>query len=260
MSQQPQSAQVYEDYSVAFLFRPFARDFVRRAAPRHGERVLDLACGTGVVARLAAPLVGESGSVTGLDLSQARLTVARERAASEGLTVAWQEGNAQSLPFPDAAFDLALCQQGLQFFPDAPAALREMHRVLAPRGRIVLSTWCELALNPAFAASDRSRRRHGLPGLRPLSRFTHAGELDALVAEAGFIDAEIARVALTIRYPVLRDYPRTIAFGALAAVSPATPQMAAEQEREMAAMLELYREGEALVVPYVTHVTTARRA
>src|SRR5437588_3663286 len=104
MSQQPNPAQVYEDHFVAHQFRPFARELVARAAPQPGERVLDVACGTGVVARLVAPLVGPSGSVTGLDLSPDMLAVAAECARAEGLTITWQQGNAASLPFEDGAF------------------------------------------------------------------------------------------------------------------------------------------------------------
>ena len=115
------------------VLRPLHRGPHRARRPPLGpQRALDLACGTGIVARRVAPRVAPGGSVAGLDVSPAMLAVARARAAAEGVEVTWDEGNATSLPYGDGAFDLALCQQGLQFFPDQPAALRELHRVPPP--------------------------------------------------------------------------------------------------------------------------------
>ena len=94
--------------------------------------MLDVARGTGVVAREVAPLVGMTGSVVGLDASPGMLAVARA-VLPEGVAIDYHEGKADALPFPDAAFDLALCQQGLQLFPDRAAAVREMGRVPPPR-------------------------------------------------------------------------------------------------------------------------------
>jgi len=103
--------------------------------------VLDIACGTGVVARTAARRLGSGDNVTGLDLSAPMLAAARSAAAAaaEGATIEWREGSALQLPWAEEAFDVAFCQQGLQFFPDRPTATREMHRVLAPGGKLVLS-------------------------------------------------------------------------------------------------------------------------
>ncbi len=91
-----------------------------------------MACGTGIVARYATPLLGAEGSVVALDVSPDMLAVARALPEPAGAAVEWQEGDATSLALPDSAFDLVLCQQGLQFFPDRAAAVREMRRVLAP--------------------------------------------------------------------------------------------------------------------------------
>ena len=104
----------YERYLVPALFKPWAEDLVEMAALRSGDRVLDIACGTGIVARIAARRLGGNGSVIGLDLSGPMLDAAR--ASPEGAAVEWQEGSAMKLPWPDAAFDVAFCLQGLQFF------------------------------------------------------------------------------------------------------------------------------------------------
>ena len=120
---------------------------VRLAAPAEGERVLDVACGTGAVARFAAPLVGPTGLVTGLDLNAGMLDMARTMPVPKGAAIAWQEGSAIALPFPNASYDLVCCHQGVQFFPDSPAALREMLRVLTPTGRLALGLWRDLSIS-----------------------------------------------------------------------------------------------------------------
>jgi ubiquinone/menaquinone biosynthesis C-methylase UbiE len=128
----------YERYLVPNIFRPWAEDLVEIAALRPGERVLDIACETGIVARTAARKLGGSGSVVGLDLSAPMLAAARAAAAAESVAVEWWEGSAVNLPLGDAAFEVVFCQQGLQFFPDRVSALREIYRVLTPGGRLVL--------------------------------------------------------------------------------------------------------------------------
>jgi len=100
--------------------------------------VLDVACGTGIVARQAAPLVGADGQVVALDMNPAMLAVARALPAPSGATIHWREGDAMDLPFEDGAFDVVLCQHGLQFVPDRARAVREMRRVLAPGGRALV--------------------------------------------------------------------------------------------------------------------------
>jgi ubiquinone/menaquinone biosynthesis C-methylase UbiE len=125
-----------------------------------GERALDVACGTGSVARHVAPLVGAAGQVVGLDISPAMLAVARALPASAGAPIAWQEGNAIRLDLPDDAFELVLCQQGLQFFPDRAAALREMRRVLTAGGRVAISVWQALQRHPVYAALFHATARH----------------------------------------------------------------------------------------------------
>jgi ubiquinone/menaquinone biosynthesis C-methylase UbiE len=138
------AAELFERYGVQAIFGPWAADLVALAAPQPGERVLDVACGTGAVARLAAQRVGPTGAVAGLDLNPEMLVVARSQPPPDGTRIAWHEGNASAMPLADAAFEVVLCQQGVQFFPDRAAALREMHRVLAPGGRLVLSVWRSL--------------------------------------------------------------------------------------------------------------------
>src|SRR3546814_6309302 len=118
----------YQRFFVPAIGAPLAADLVRNAALREGERVLDVACGTGVVTRLASEQVGATGAVSGLDVNPGMLAVARA-ATPEGMSIDWHEANAAAMPLHEASFDVLMCQLGLQFLPDRPAALPDRHRV-----------------------------------------------------------------------------------------------------------------------------------
>ena len=137
-------AEIYEQHMVPAIFARWAPDLVGAAGVRTGQRVVDVACGTGAVARLLAERVGTTGKVTGLDVNPAMLAVARLSAPSQ--SIEWLDGSAVKMPLPDAIFDAVVCQQGLQFFPDRPAALSEMRRVLKPGGRLALSCWRSITI------------------------------------------------------------------------------------------------------------------
>ena len=125
------AAEAYERY-LATSFAPWARRLVELAGIGSGQRVLDVACGTGIVARQAAASAGASGQVVGLDLNDDMLRVARAAAATTVPPIEWRQGDGRRLPFADRAFDAVVCEQAIQFFPAPDAAVREMHRVLAP--------------------------------------------------------------------------------------------------------------------------------
>jgi ubiquinone/menaquinone biosynthesis C-methylase UbiE len=138
--------EVYERHLVPAIFGSWAPLLIEQAALRPGQRVLDVACGTGVVARLAAPEVGPTGQLVGLDLNRGMLEVARSLPPPMGAPVdwregdagaLWREGDAGALPFANAFFDIVFCQLGLQYFPDPRQAVREMHRVLKSSGHHV---------------------------------------------------------------------------------------------------------------------------
>src|SRR5215208_1372728 len=187
------AAEIYEQHLVPTVFGPWAAELIEAASPRPGERVLDVACGTGVVARLAAERVGADGKVVGLDLNPGMLAVAR--AVASPRPIDWREGSAVALPLEAGAFDLVLCQQGLQFFPDRLTALREMHRVLAPGGRLGLATWRPLQHSPGFVVMAEALGSHVGPEAAALTQAPFSlgdvKELGALVVGAGFQDVEI---------------------------------------------------------------------
>ncbi|KWT97529.1 MULTISPECIES: methyltransferase domain-containing protein [unclassified Variovorax] len=171
------------------------------AAPRAGEQVLDVACGTGLVALAAAEAVGPQGRVLGTDLSDHMVDAARQRAAQRGLVqLGFARMDAEQLALPDGGFDLVLCALGLMYVPEPAQALREMRRVLRPGGRLALAVWGERArcgwsvLFPIVDAEVRSE-------VCPL--FFHLGQQDALVrlcAEAGFEGVVQQRITSTLGY------------------------------------------------------------
>ncbi len=147
---QGSAAELYQRYLVPAITTKWAEDLVDRAQACPGEGVLDVACGTGVVARLAAKRV-RNRQVTGLDLNPGMLAVARG-VPSEGAPITWIEGSALDLPFPLDSFDVVLCQLGLQFFPDQQRGLREMGRVLRNSGRVALSVYSSIERTPGANA------------------------------------------------------------------------------------------------------------
>lgn len=204
------AAELYQRYLVPAITTKWAKDLVSCAQPRTGETVLDVACGTGVVARLAAERVG-TGQVTGLDLNAGMLAVARG-IPNDGAPIKWIEGSALDLPFPPDSFDVVLCQLGLQFFPDQQRALREMRRVLSEPGRVAVSVYSPIERTPgAFAfvlalddvlGADASRIK------RAEHSFAEPAELETLLRASGFAVVDVQTVEQTVEFPSVLDYVR----------------------------------------------------
>ncbi|MFQ5995732.1 MAG: class I SAM-dependent methyltransferase [Acidiferrobacterales bacterium] len=208
-------AEIYETHLVAAIFDPWARELIDLAAPQPGESVLDVACGTGIVARLAAECVTSSGYVAGLDMDPAMLAVA----ASRNPSIEWYEGSADELPFNDDTFDLAVCQQGLQFFPDRLAALEEMRRALNSEGRLVLNVWRTIEYCPGHRALSDAMARHVDPGAAKLPPFSLGDreELRSLVTTAGFQNVVIRPMTKISRFPSPQKFVEwTISGGSIA--------------------------------------------
>lgn len=201
------AAENYQKYFVPAIGRPVAEDLIEVAKLKPGERVLDVACGTGVVTRLAATKVGASGSVAGLDVTPAMLAVARTETPPE-LGVEWHEGNAEAMPLADAAFDVVVCQMGLQFMSNKLAALREMRRVLATGGRVHVTV---PGPKPAiFAAMADGLARHIGPEAASFADLVFSmhdrDELTGLLTSVGFRDVEIRSAPKSLPLPPPRDF------------------------------------------------------
>jgi ubiquinone/menaquinone biosynthesis C-methylase UbiE len=203
----PDPAELYETFYGPAIFAPLADALLAFADPRPGERVLDLACGTGIVARAAAARVAPDGSVVGVDLNPSMLAVARAAASAAGTTVEWREGDATALELPAGAFDVAVCQQGLQFFSDRLAALRSVRRALAPGGRLALALWQGVEHQPLFAGFAEVEARHlaplGIPHEALLAPFSlgDSAAIRAILEESGFDSIRLAPHTVEAVFP-----------------------------------------------------------
>jgi len=142
------AADVYEQFFVPALFQEWTAKVAKAAGVKAGDKVLDIACGTGVLAREIARRVGPDGRVVGLDRNEGMLAVARRRTP----TIEWRSGRAEALPFEADTFDAVVSQFGLMFFDDRVKSIEEMWRVLAPGGRLAVAVWADLAHTQGYAA------------------------------------------------------------------------------------------------------------
>jgi ubiquinone/menaquinone biosynthesis C-methylase UbiE len=189
--------EMYEQALVGPLFQPWVKDLLDEVALHPGDRLLDVACGTGIVARLAKERLGESGVVVGVDLSPAMLAVARR----VGAGIDWREGDAGALPLRQGErFDVVVCQQGLQFFPDRAAAAREMRRALVEGGRLAVSTWRPDEEVPVGKELRHVAERHVGPISDRRHSFGEAAPLEALLRGAGFHEVRSKTLSRTIRF------------------------------------------------------------
>ena len=203
------AAEIYEEFFVPALFQEWPPRVADAAAIAPGQRVLDVACGTGVLAREAARRVAPRGAVAGLDRNDGMLAVARRTAPA----IDWVPGQAEALPFDDGAFDAVVSQFGLMFFEDRVVALKEMWRVLRPGGRLAVAVWDALEHSPGFAAMTALLQRLFGDGVANELRapFT-LGDPD--VFRALFAQADIPGVAIrtptgTARFPSIESWVHT---------------------------------------------------
>jgi ubiquinone/menaquinone biosynthesis C-methylase UbiE len=258
----PAAAERYQQVVVRYILGPWAPVLVDVAGLSARERVLDLACGTGVVARVAAERVGADGHVVGVDLNPGMIAVARNLPVPLGAAIQWIECSALDLPLADASFDVILCQQGLQFFPDKPLAMREMRRVLARGGRIALSVWNSTgcynnAVSRAlakFVGDDVAVRfcaSRQAPGKE---------ELERLATDAGFSAVEVQVKSLVVHLP----RPEEFTLDHLAATPVATNLAAVASEvceqigAAVRKQLRSYWDGDGVTFPEESYFVTAR--
>lgn len=260
-------AEIYESYVAPALFRPQIPHLLRFTAPTPGERILDVGCGTGIVARQAASLVGQAGSVDGADPNPAFLAVAQMAAADEGLSVTWHECPAEEMPFDDESFDLVLCQQALQHMADKPRALAEMRRVLRAGGRIGASVWQDLERQPLWVVMNAAAIDHaGVPIQDEAFALSDPADLRGLFTNAGFKEIEIEPVSFVARYPDPNRAIATLAQRATALVASVRELDGPEQEALIEAMsadmsdaAQEYTVDGHLEVPSYIHMARARR-
>ena len=258
--------EIYERYLVPAIFAPWASLLIEQAALNPGDRVLDVACGTGVVARLAAQQVGGKGEVIGLDLNRGMLDVARSLASVQGGTIEWREGDVGSLPSAEASFDVAFCQLGLQYFPDRGQAAREMHRVLKAGGRLVALVWRALAHSPGFAALAAALARHVSPEAKavmeaPFVFGDDVEELRALFRQAGFHSARIRFDVRMVRFDSPDAFVQYQVAGSPLANHVAEVSEAVRQAllQEVSAAMAAYIDDAGLAFPIEAHIIIAEK-
>lgn len=192
LNQQETTPEVYERMLVPAIFEQWTQRVADAAGIQAGQRVLDVACGTGVLARAVARRVGNSGSIAGLDLNPEMLAVGRRIAPR----IEWTEGDAASLPFPDKSFDAVVSQFGMMFFPDRVQAIAEMKRVLKKGGRLAVAVFDSLERLPAYASMcEVLQRVVGDEAAGALRSPFVLGDTEALLGgfrEAGFPSATVA--------------------------------------------------------------------
>jgi ubiquinone/menaquinone biosynthesis C-methylase UbiE len=256
------AAENYERYFVPTIGTPFATALLDAAGLRQGERVLDVACGTGVVTRLAAEQVGPNGAVAGLDINPAMLAVARS-VPSSGAAIEWHEANAEALPIADGSFDVVLSSLGLQFVPDKESALREMLRVLGSDGRLAIATVGPTP--PLFAILEQALARHLKPEVAAFVRAVFSlhepQELEQLTTVAGFRDVEVRAKALSLTLPgpaeFLWQYVHSTPLAA--AVAQIDDEGRAALERDVVAGWRSFVKDGALFTDINVVLTTARK-
>jgi SAM-dependent methyltransferase len=196
-----EQAHAYEDLFVPALFAQWVDPLMDCASVTQGQRVLDVACGTGVVARAAARVVGPHGHVSGIDLNPAMIQVAQE----VDPTIDWRVGDAADLPYEDGSFDVALCQSALFFFPDPLAAVCEMARVVATGGHLALQTYAQLEEQPGYGPLVEAVVRHAGPEARTLlGTYWSMGDVDELcrlVEDSGLEVNETRSLVGSVKFP-----------------------------------------------------------
>ncbi|PWE16711.1 hypothetical protein DDZ18_10905 [Marinicauda salina] len=266
------TAEVYEARLAPGVFAPWAERLTTEAP--EGAACLDIACGTGVVARAIARRDPSGAEIAGTDVAEPMIAEATRLAAAEGLAdrIAYHAAPADALPYDDDAFDAAFIQQGLQFFPDKPAALAEARRVLKPGGRLVAAVWTAVDGAPVYAAWEAAVADRLGADLTPLKPFS-LGDADALrtlVEDAGFAVRSLERESLMTRLPDLETLPlfdirflaRPDADGTLTPIvdpdDPASDAVVAGLIEAFAARLgDHLRADGTLVAPMAAHVVTA---
>ena len=254
-----EAAAVYERCFIPAIFGAWAPRVADAADIGPGDRVLDVACGTGVLAREAFRRTSDSGSVAGLDLNAGMLSVAKQNEAG----IDWHEGDAAALPFPDRSFTAVVSQFGLMFFPDRAQALREMWRVLCPGGRLAVAVWA--SLDEAAGYKTLVDVAAPLVGDDAAAVFAapfvmgDADEIQAAAQDARIAHPQIGTQRGEVRFASVDEFVRIEVKGSPLAESldqPAMDRLAAACEAALARFVE---PSGAIVMPISAHILTATK-
>ncbi|HEX9681967.1 MAG TPA: methyltransferase domain-containing protein [Acidimicrobiales bacterium] len=245
------AAESYERYFVPTIPAPLAADLLGLAELDVADRIVDIACGTGIVARLAAAQLGAGAQITGVDFAPDMLEHAAALATASGTPIDWKEGNAEKLPFDDDSFDVALSQLGLTFVDDKAAAVSEMRRVLVPGGRLTLNVAGAIQpLNVLFGEALATHINPDLAGFTNVVFSMHdPAQLEGLLSDAGFSEISVRVIDKTFRLPAPADflwqYINATPLGAF--VSQAPPEAHEALERDAVKKWQPFVDGDGMV-------------
>jgi ubiquinone/menaquinone biosynthesis C-methylase UbiE len=255
--------QLYERVLVAALFKPWADALLDRIEPGSVRSLLDVACGTGIVARAVRARLGAAERVVGVDVSEPMLAMAR-RANPD---VEWRLGDAAELPVPAGErFDRVICQQGLQFFTERGRALAEMHRVLEPGGILAVAVWVGTDDAPLYGDLQLIAERHVGPVVDQRHSLGEPRALLDLLARAGFTATTLDTLELNARFPDPAEFLRMNAMALVGMAQAAQgldeaecARVLATIERESRSAVRPFVVGTELVFPTRANIATARR-
>ena len=200
------AAEIYEEFFVPALFAEWPQRVLEAAHVQAGDTVLDVACGTGILARTAVNMVGTNGSVVGVDINAGMLAVAKQQAPN----ISWKVAPAESLPFEAATFDRVISQFGLMFFEDQTKAIAEMRRVLRPRGTLAVAVWDSLEATPGYTVvAEILDELFGPEVARALEVPYSLGDkqkLTSLFAQAGMVDISIQTITGQARFSSIESW------------------------------------------------------
>lgn len=257
------AAEFYDKLPARYILGPWSSGLVDAARLQFGERVIDLACGTGVVTREIATRLGPRGHVTGLDLNEGMLEVARGYGKTGDCDVDWIKASALDTGLPDAAYNVALCQQGFQFFPDKPKALAETRRILKSGGRLCFSIWAESGpYNDAVAEAvrvhldDQTAQRY-----LQTRHVPSAQDLRQMFAAAGFCDVSVVCSEMQIRLPDIATFVAEHLLGVPIAdkVRQLSDEARTALAKDAAESMSQYKDGADAVVPDFINLVSARQ-
>lgn len=251
----------YEKYIVPAYTGAWAKEIVNRACLGEGEKVLDVACGTGLVARIASKKQSSTDLIYGIDVNEAMLKKAREIEAH----INWHHSDVTDMPFSDNKFDVILCQQGLQYFPNPSLALKEMRRVLAENGRILSSVWRPIKYSPFYESLCKVLEKYinakAASMLSGAFSFGDHMKLKTLFSNAGFRSINVNIVIKQMSYSPFEEF----VMGGIMA-TPFFKDIQGMQESKRGELLteihklnQDYIDDNGLVAPLESYIVTAKK-
>ena len=256
------AAEAFERYLVPTIFGPWSQSLVDLADPKHGQRLLDVGCGTGAAARYAAELIPEQKAVAAIDLNAGMVT--HGRSLDPKGAVDWRNGDIMALPFDDEMFHHIVGNQVLQFLPDRKGALVEMQRVMTKDGRAIFGVYCSLDLCPAHGAVAQALEKHDVDsaGIQNPYAYGDPMVLGDLLADAGFRDISVIRRTMEARFESPKAFVEALAAGgpsARHALEQLDDDRLSQVIREVTEALHHYVDDDGLRVITASNIAVGRR-